>query len=157
MSRLNLRQSKALTNYRVQMAMKSDLAGMAAVEEAAFGDAKMTLQTLEQWMRCANIIGKVAILHDHIVGHAIYRLDPDSKYVVRMVVHPALRRQGLGRAILMNGMSHLTENRNRLVIDVDERNLNACQFLRACGVRAIETLRDPQAIRFQVVRGEMIP
>lgn len=128
--------------------------GMQRIERAVYGDGAMTRSRISALLSHSHFIGKVAVVGGDVVGHCIYRMNRDCKSVERFAVHPAYRRRGVGRAMLDHVMEKLTQSRPRLLIDVDEENLEGQLFLRACGVRAVAELLNERAIRFQYMMGD---
>lgn len=77
---------------------------------------------------------------EHVLGYSVYEMaDSRSRNLLRVVVHPAWRRRGVGR----QAVNRFVENKGRLAIAsiVHERHLEGQCLLRACGWRCVKTLR----------------
>lgn len=118
----------------------------------------------EQFIRCLrqrNCIGMVVDIcrtcgrptdrncgrcHGHelqVVGFMIYELHKRRLDVLNFAVHPELRRQGIGRAMLHTLRSKLSANRRwELRWHVAEPNLAGQLFLRHHGFRACGIVRE---------------
>lgn len=94
-------------------------------------------------LRQRNCVGMVDAIGDRVVGFIIYELHRTRYHVLKFVVDPEYRRQGVGRQMAEKLASKLSEDRRtRILIEVRETNLGAQFFWRAVGFRAIAVLRD---------------
>ena len=99
----------------------------------------------EEFIRCLrqrNCIGMVAERGDQVAGFMIYELHKNRLHLLNFAVASALRRSGIGSAMIEKLSSKLTaERRNRIMLEVRETNLDAQIFFRQRGFRAISVLR----------------
>jgi ribosomal protein S18 acetylase RimI-like enzyme len=80
------------------------------------------------------ILARVAIRHHRIVAFARLDCGPDRVAEVTLVVDPACRRQGLGRAVLEQLLDEARgRGLRRLQAMVDPAGAEAVQFFRECG------------------------
>ncbi len=99
----------------------------------------------EEFIRCLrqrNCIGMVAERDDQVAGFMIYELHKNRLHLLNFAVGAAMRRLGIGTAMIDKLSSKLTaERRNRIMLEVRETNLDAQIFFRQRGFRAISVLR----------------
>ncbi len=99
----------------------------------------------EEFIRCLrqrNCIGMVAEREDQVAGFMIYELHKNRLHLLNFAVAAAMRRSGVGTAMIEKLSSKLTaERRNRIMLEVRETNLDAQIFFRQRGFRAISVLR----------------
>ncbi len=99
----------------------------------------------EEFIRCLrqrNCIGMVAEREDQVAGFMIYELHKNRLHLLNFAVAAAMRRSGIGTAMIDKLASKLTaERRNRIMLEVRETNLDAQIFFRQRGFRAISVLR----------------
>jgi ribosomal-protein-alanine N-acetyltransferase len=89
-----------------------------------------------------NIYGMVAEYCDKIVGFVIYQLSNEKIHILNFAVVVEMRRQGVGTQIVAKLMRALTRKRNRIIVEVRERNLAAQLFFKSCGFKAVTILRN---------------
>ncbi len=99
----------------------------------------------EEFIRCLrqrNCIGMVAERDSQVVGFMIYELHKNRLHLLNFAVAAAVRRSGVGSAMIEKLASKLTaDRRNRIMLEVRETNLDAQIFFRQRGFRAISVLR----------------
>lgn len=94
-------------------------------------------------LRQRKCIGMVAKIDDEIIGYMIYELHKNRLEVLNFAVTPSHWREGVGRAMVEKLTAKLCpERRNRITLQVREKNLSAQLFFRECGFRAVQVLRD---------------
>lgn len=100
----------------------------------------------DDFIRCLrqrNCIGMVADHDDMVVGYMIYELHKTRLHVLNFAVHPKCQRSGVGKAMLDKLKAKLSnQRRNRILLELRERNLPAQLFFKSQGFRAISVLRD---------------
>jgi ribosomal-protein-alanine N-acetyltransferase len=102
----------------------------------------------DDYIRCLrnrNVIGMVAEHQERIVGSMIYELHKSRLHILNFAVHPDFQRQGVGAAMvqkLVGKLSPRQGSRNRIMLEVREKNLPAQLFWRSLGFRAVSVLRD---------------
>lgn len=84
-------------------------------------------------LRRRMVIGHVAEdAEGRILGYMIYELRKKQLTLLKLAVHPAFRRQGVGTQMIAKLASKLSpERRTRLVVDVEDGNLDGHLFLKA--------------------------
>ena len=86
------------------------------------------------------MVGEVA---DSVVAFMIYELHRTRLHVLNFAVRRSHRRLGIGTQMLDKLAAKLSpERRNRIVLEVRERNLPAQIFFRSLGYRATSVLKD---------------
>jgi [ribosomal protein S18]-alanine N-acetyltransferase len=99
----------------------------------------------EEFIRCLrqrNCIGMVAERETTVVGFMIYELHKNRLHLLNFAVAAAMRRTGVGAAMIDKLASKLSsDRRNRIMLEVRETNLDAQKFFREYGFRAISVLR----------------
>lgn len=121
---------------------RSDLESVLQIEQLGFGTAWNEDDFL-RFLRQRNCIGMVANHGEKVVGFMIYELLKSKLHVAKFAVHPAWRRLGVGRQMVAKLRSKLhSHRRNRIVLDIPERNLVAQKFFRSQGFEATQTLQD---------------
>lgn len=100
----------------------------------------------EEFIRCLrqrNIIGMVAECNDSVVAFVIYEFHKNRLHVLDLAVDSRFRRQGIGRNILERLKSKIShERRNRIALEIRERNVVGQLFFQSCGYRAVSVLRE---------------
>jgi predicted acetyltransferase len=99
---------------------------------------KMTVSELEQRMRGWLAREYVAILFQQdgeVVGHALYREQPEEIYLRQLFVVRNRRRQGIGRQAVDILRSQIWPKNKRLTVDVLVHNTAAIAFWRAVGYK----------------------
>lgn len=96
-------------------------------------------------LRNRNCIGTVldpVTIDEDLYGFMIYELHKERLKILRMAVHPELRRTGCGSQMIQRLKDKLDQQRRHSIdIEVDERNLGCQLFLREMGFKAIGTSR----------------
>jgi len=114
----------------------ADIAAMLRIDGAARRRPPLTRQEAE---RCRRETARHAIVLDDgmfVGGFAIFsRVRREVATLDRLVVHPALRRRGLGRLLMAAVATSCAVPRGpkRLRADVREHDDAALAFLKACG------------------------
>ncbi len=94
-------------------------------------------------LRQRNCIGMVAEYRHTIIGYMVYELHRSRLNIVRFAVHPEFRRQRVGWAMIERLRDKLIQqDRHELLVEVRERNLDAQQFFRSQGFKAVSILRE---------------
>ena len=89
------------------------------------------------------IIPQVIEFGEEVCGFMIYELRKSSVRVVTFAVHPEWRRRGFGMALIGRLKAKLSSHRrNRITLDVSERNLDAQIFFKRMGFLALRVNRD---------------
>lgn len=102
----------------------------------------------DDFIRCLrqrNCIGMVAedLQSERIFGFMIYELHKNRLHVLNFAVRSDLRRRGIGTQMMRKLVRQLSnQRRNRIMLEVREKNLPAQLFFRASGFRAVSLLRE---------------
>jgi ribosomal-protein-alanine N-acetyltransferase len=85
----------------------------------------------------------VAEMAESVVAFMIYELHRSRLHVINFAVRRSHRRLGVG-SLLMNRLAGKLspDRRDRILLEVRERNLPAQLFFRSLGYRAISVLKD---------------
>jgi ribosomal-protein-alanine N-acetyltransferase len=87
-------------------------------------------------LRQNDCVGMSAEVMGELTGFIVYRRGVESLSLLRMAVHPAWRRRGVGSRMLSHLIGKLNDKQTRLLVEVGDENLGAHLFLRAAGLRA---------------------
>ncbi len=126
----------------VRWMIRRDMAEVLEIEQEAF-EFPWSDDDFTRCMRQRNCIGMVAEMADSVVAFMIYELHRSRLHVLNFAVRRSHRRLGIGTQMMEKLVGKLTpERRNRIVLEVRERNLPAQLFFRTLGYRAISVLKD---------------
>jgi mycothiol synthase len=97
--------------------------------------ADVLARRMEQsWFDAAHVI--IARHHERIIGFCWTKQEqPDVGEIYALAVAPAHQRQGLGRALLLDGLAHLSRNARTAVLYVDSQNDRASRLYESIGFR----------------------
>lgn len=127
---------KTATNTEIRWLIRRDLPDVLRVANRSFLDAWDEDQFVE-YLRNANVVGKVAEVKGIAVSYMLYELHPGLINLTQIAVDPIYRRTGIGKQLLSNLKSKLSLlRRNRIYVDVSEYNLDAQLWLRDSGFKA---------------------
>jgi ribosomal protein S18 acetylase RimI-like enzyme len=123
----------------------ADLNGVSWIEAASFGDRAWACEHVEAILGQQTCFGQVVEgLGGSIAGYVIFGWDGAQLTVLRLVVDPANRRRGYGRALL-GGVAAAPGKRIKPRPDItaflSDEDTAAHLFLRACGFKAVEVIR----------------
>ena len=126
----------------VRWMIRRDMPEVLGIEQEAF-EFPWSDEDFTRCMRQRNCIGMVAEIADSIVAFMIYELHRSRLHVLNFAVCRSHRRLGIGAQMMEKLAAKLSaERRDRIVLEVRERNLPAQLFFRALGFRAISVLKD---------------
>jgi len=113
-----------------------------AIEQEAF-EFPWSDEDFTRCLRQRNCIGMVAEVGDSVVAFMIYELHRTRLHVLNFAVRRSHRRLGIGKQMMGKLFAKLSvERRDRILLEVRERNLPAQVFFRSLGYRAISVLKD---------------
>lgn len=122
--------------------IRRDMPEVLAIEEEAF-EFPWSDEDFTRCLRQRNCIGMVAEADDAVVAFMIYELHRTRLHVLNLAVRRSHRRLGVGRQMMEKLATKLSaERRDRILLEVRERNLPAQIFFRSLGYRAISVLKD---------------
>lgn len=114
-------------HYHVRWMIRRDLPEIIEMDN-------VTESEMLAWLRQRNVIGMVAEIDNTIVGYYIYELHKTNVTVLKLFVKKENRRGKVGTALIDKLFSKLSNNRRNFIrIKIDEYNLSAQLFLKACG------------------------
>lgn len=126
----------------VRWMIRRDMPEVLEIEQEAF-EFPWSDDDFTRCMRQRNCIGMVAEIADSIVAFMIYELHRSRLHVLNFAVRRSHRRLGLGTQMMEKLAAKLSpERRDRIVLEVRERNLPAQLFFRSLGYRATSVLKD---------------
>ena len=129
---------------RVQLRwmIRRDMPEVLGIEQEAF-EFPWSDEDFTRCLRQRNCIGMVAEAGDSIVAFMIYELHRTRLHVINFAVRRSHRRLGVGTQMVEKLSTKLSaERRDRILLEVRERNLPAQLFFRSLGYRAISVLKD---------------
>lgn len=139
-----------MTPVHIRWMIRRDMAEVLAIENAAFEEPWSEDQFIT-CLRQRNVIGMVCEFKQKIVGHMLYELHRNRLHLVRLVVSPLWRLQGIGEQMVDKLIGNLDHGkRTRLIVDVPEVALDAQLFLKTCGFRATDIIDDAYRFQFHV-------
>ncbi|NBV45107.1 MAG: ribosomal-protein-alanine N-acetyltransferase [Planctomycetia bacterium] len=126
----------------VRWMIRRDMAEVLDIEQEAF-EFPWSEEDFTRCLRQRNCIGMVAEMAESVVAFMIYELHRSRLHVINFAVRRSHRRLGVG-TLLMNRLAGKLspDRRDRILLEVRERNLPAQLFFRALGYRAISVLKD---------------
>jgi ribosomal-protein-alanine N-acetyltransferase len=154
MEKLKQMESRAQLRWLI----RRDMDRVMEIERRSFRtqgnewDEEEFITTLRNGNCIGTVLDPVTIAED-LYGFMIYELHKERLKILRMAVHPELRRTGCGTQMIQRLKDKLDQQR-RYAIDADvcETNLDAQLFFRDMGFRAIGVLKryyeDKPVIRF---------
>lgn len=127
------RFSTAQGRPQLRPVTSSDLENILAIEKASFEypwSPRFFLQELR--VSCARSL--LAVFEDKPVGYVIYWLLPGEIDVHNLAVHPAYRRQGIGRCLLQAVIEEAKGGgRGRITLEVRKSNEAAQRLYQSVG------------------------
>lgn len=135
---------KEVERLRIQLRwmIRRDMAEVLEIEQEAF-EFPWSDEDFTRCLRQRNCIGMVAESGDAVVAFMIYELHRTRLHVLNLAVRRSHRRLGVGRMMMEKLSTKLSaERRDRILLEVRERNLPAQVFFRSLGYRAISVLKD---------------
>lgn len=122
--------------------IRRDMPEVLGIEQEAF-EFPWSDEDFTRCLRQRNCIGMVAEAGDSVVAFMIYELHRTRLHVLNFAVRRSHRRFGIGTQMMEKLATKLSaERRDRVLLEVRERNLPAQLFFRSLGYRAISVLKD---------------
>ena len=122
--------------------IRRDMPEVLAIEQEAF-EFPWSDEDFTRCLRQRNCIGMVAEVGDSVVAFMIYELHRTRLHVLNFAGRRSHRRLGIGTQMMGKLFAKLSvERRDRILLEVRERNLPAQVFFRSLGYRAITVLKD---------------
>lgn len=129
------------SEYHIRWIIRRDWPG---IEECEMNEPDAWVEDdLTKHLRQRNMIGMLAEWDDNVtIGYMVYSLHKDHIELERLVVHPEMRRRGVGEALMSKLRSKLYGRRQYIEVPVRESNLGAQLWLREIGFRAYHVESD---------------
>ena len=122
--------------------IRRDMPEVLSIEQEAFKFPWLD-EDFTRCLRQRNCIGMVAEVGDSVVAFMIYELHRTRLHVLNFAVRRSHRRLAIGTQMMGKLFAKLSiERRDRILLEVRERNLPAQLFFRSLGYRAISVLKD---------------
>lgn len=129
-------------DVHIRWMIRRDMPEVVDIEFTSF-DSPWGEEDFVRCLRQRNCIGMVAEHEGQVVGFMIYELHKTRIHVLNFAVHDEFRRMSIGRQMCGKLIGKLSsQRRNRISLEVSERNLDAQLFFREIGFRASKVLRD---------------
>jgi len=94
-------------------------------------------------LRQRNCIGMVAEYDGRVVGFMIYELGRTRVHILNLAVNPIYRHNGVGSQMLAKLTTRLlSQQRQKIILEVRETNLPAQLFFYENGFRAVSVIRN---------------
>lgn len=130
------------TRYHIRWMIRRDMPEVLAIENASF-PAPWSESDFIQCLRKRTCIGMVAEHDERIVGFMVYELCKGRLHIHNFAVHGAMRRMGVGAAMVAKLVLKLSaQRRDRILLEVREGNLAAQLFFKSQGFQAVSVLKD---------------
>ena len=131
-----------LRRMHVRWMIRRDMNEVLGIEQEAF-EFPWSDEDFTRCLRQRNCIGMVAEIADSVVAFMIYELHRSRLHMLNVAVARSHRRLGIGTQMMRKLAGKLSpDRRDRIVLEVRERNLPAQLFLRTQGFRAVTVLKD---------------
>lgn len=131
----------ARTQVQIRWMIRRDMPSVLAIEEESF-EFPWSEEEFIRVLRQRECIGMVAEVGEEIAGFMIYELHKNRIHILSFAVHPYFRRERVGTVMVEKLVSKLTyQRRERIVLDVREKNVTAQLFFRQLGFRAVRILK----------------
>ena len=136
-----VRRGKTL-QVQIRWMIRRDMPEVLAIEKSSFEFSWSEEDYIRALKRC-DCIGMVAEDGDRIVGFMIYELHKKHLHLLNLAVHPEFRFRGVGRQMVKALIQKLSsQRRNRILVEVRERNTQAQLFFKQMGFRAVAVLHN---------------
>jgi ribosomal-protein-alanine N-acetyltransferase len=145
----------SMTQTYIRWMVRSDLDLVVAIEKDVY-DYPWSQQEFLIALRQRNCIGMVAERNEEVVGYIVYELHRDRIELLNFAVRPRSQRLGVGSAMIEKLKSKLAyERRNKISLELRERNLDGQLFLRQAGFRCTSILHGWYAVEEESVAYRM--
>jgi len=121
------------THTYLRWMIRSDLDCVMAIEKDVF-DYPWSRQEFVIALRQSNCAAMVAERNGEVVGYMVYELHRDRIELLNFAVRPRSQRLGVGATLIERLKAKLAyERRNKITLEVRERNLDGQLFFRNAG------------------------
>lgn len=147
-------------NYSTRWLLNKDTTDVEHIECSAFGNGAWNKRKIRQILNKRNTVGLVCKYQEDIRGYIIYTLHRDHIEIVRIVVDPLYRREGVGTAMINRVIEKIGNNIKMEFIDikVPEDNLDLQLFLKSNKFRACSIIKGgyEESDRYEFVYRESV-
>lgn len=131
-----------MTPVHIRWMIRRDMPEVLDIEQVSF-EFPWAEEDFVHCLRQRHTIGMVAEHREIVVGFMVYELHRSRLQLLNFAVRWDFQRQRVGQQMVGKLISKLApERRNRIMLEVRERNLPGQLFFRSMGFRAISVLRD---------------
>lgn len=121
--------------------MRPDQLGdVKALLDICFGESAWSLESLRSQLEKADSRCTVAVEDDRIVGFLAFELVVDEGSIVEIAVHPAYRRRGIAKELILSATSD--NSINEIFLEVRESNTPAIGLYESLGFEQIGVRKD---------------
>jgi ribosomal-protein-alanine N-acetyltransferase len=143
------------TQTYIRWMVRRDLSSVVAIEKDVF-DYPWSEQEFLIAARQRNCIGMVAERNEEVVGYMVYELHKTRIELLNFAVRPRSQRLGIGSAMIEKLKSKLAyERRNKISLEVRERNLDGQLFFRNAGFKCTSILHGWYAVEEESIAYRM--
>lgn len=115
-------------------------------------------EAFTEYLARRNAIGTVVEVKGRVVGYMLQVLRKRYVEVIRFMVHPDFRGQGLGHRMIIRLVNNLFNHaRTRIAINVSEWDTFTHQWLKGCGFRATKVVSGPEEDHYRFVYQLPVP
>jgi ribosomal-protein-alanine N-acetyltransferase len=140
-SRIEIPRHEPL-QIQVRWMIRRDMPEVLEIEQASF-EFPWSEEDFTECLRQRNCIGMVAEMAESVVAFMIYELHRSRLHVLNFAVRRSHRRLGIGRQMIERLVGKLSgDRRDRILLEVRERNLPAQLFFRDSGFMAVSVLKN---------------
>jgi len=144
-----------MTQTYIRWMIRGDLSSVVAIEKDVF-DYPWSQQEFLIALRQRNCIGMIAERNDEVVGYMVYELHKTRIELLNFAVRSRSQRLGVGSALIEKLKSKLAhERRNKISLELRERNLDGQLFLRQVGFKCTSILHGWYAVEEESVAYRM--
>jgi len=130
-----------MTPVHIRWMIRRDMPEVLDTEQVSF-EFPWSEEDFVRCLRQRNVIGMVAEHRELVAGFMVYELHKSRLHLLNLAVRWDYRRQRVGEQLVGKLLSKLHPvRRNKILLEVRERNLPGQLFFRALGFRAISVLR----------------
>ena len=126
----------------IRWMIRRDMPEVLDIEEQSY-QSPWTEEGFLHFLRARNTIAMVAEHGEKVVGFMVYELCAGMLVLHNLAVHPGYLRQGIGSRLLSKLKTKLcTKRRDRIILDISDRNESGHLWLRANGFKATNVWRN---------------
>lgn len=144
-----------MTQTHIRWMIRRDLHSVVSIEKDVF-DYPWSKQEFLIALQQSNCSGMVAERNEEVVGYMVYELHKTRIELLNFAVRPRSQRLGVGSALIEKLKSKLAyERRNKISLELRERNLDGQLFFRQAGFKCTSILHGWYAVEEESVAYRM--